>query len=68
MRDPRATTRPSSSFERQWQKQMHAGGWAGISWPKEYGGRGATLIEQAIFIEEMARAKVAAARERARAS
>jgi alkylation response protein AidB-like acyl-CoA dehydrogenase len=37
---------------------MHAGGWAGISWPKEYGGRGATLIEQAIASEEMARAKV----------
>jgi alkylation response protein AidB-like acyl-CoA dehydrogenase len=45
-------------FQRQWQKQMHAGGWAGVSWPKEYGGRGATLIEQAIASEEMARAKV----------
>ena len=36
---------------------MHAAGWAGISWPKEYGGRGATLIEQSIFGEELARAK-----------
>src|SRR5918999_3460035 len=45
-------------FQREWQKQLHAGGWAGISWPKEYGGRGATLIEQAIASEEMARAKV----------
>jgi alkylation response protein AidB-like acyl-CoA dehydrogenase len=35
---------------------MHEGGWAGISWPKEFGGRGATLIEQAIFSSEMARA------------
>jgi alkylation response protein AidB-like acyl-CoA dehydrogenase len=45
-------------FQRQWQRKMHEGGWAGISWPKEYGGRGATLIEQAIASEEMARAKV----------
>lgn len=44
------------SFRRDWQRALHAGGWAGISWPREYGGRGATLVEQAIFAEEMARA------------
>ena len=44
-------------FEREWQRKLHAAGWAGISWPKEYGGRGATLIEQSIFGEELARAK-----------
>jgi len=44
------------TFRRAWQRQMHDAGWAGISWPKEYGGRGATLIEQAIFGAEMARA------------
>jgi alkylation response protein AidB-like acyl-CoA dehydrogenase len=44
-------------FRRAWQRKLHDAGWAGISWPKEYGGRGATLIEQAIFSEEMARAK-----------
>ncbi len=44
-------------FEREWQRKLHGGGWGGISWPKEYGGRGATLIEQAIASEEMARAK-----------
>ncbi|MGH2952071.1 MAG: acyl-CoA dehydrogenase family protein, partial [Solirubrobacterales bacterium] len=44
-------------FERDWQRTLHSGGWAGVSWPKEYGGRGATLIEQAIFGEELARAK-----------
>jgi alkylation response protein AidB-like acyl-CoA dehydrogenase len=43
-------------FQRQWQKKLHDGGWTGLSWPKEYGGRGATLIEQAIFNEEIARA------------
>jgi alkylation response protein AidB-like acyl-CoA dehydrogenase len=44
-------------FRRDWQRRLYDAGWAGISWPKEYGGRGATLIEQAIFSEEMARAK-----------
>jgi alkylation response protein AidB-like acyl-CoA dehydrogenase len=43
-------------FARTWQRKLHEGGWAGVSWPKEYGGRGATLIEQAIFYEEMVRA------------
>jgi alkylation response protein AidB-like acyl-CoA dehydrogenase len=43
-------------FRRQWQAKLHEAGWAGISWPKDYGGRGATLIEQAIFSEEMVRA------------
>jgi len=40
-----------------WQRQLHTQGYAGLSWPEEYGGRGATLIEQAIFGEELARAK-----------
>jgi len=48
------------SFRRDWQRKLHEGGWAGISWPKEYGGRGATLIEQAIFAGEMARAEAPA--------
>jgi alkylation response protein AidB-like acyl-CoA dehydrogenase len=48
---------PKFEFRRAWQRKMHDAGWAGISWPKEYGGRGASLIEQAIFSEEMARCK-----------
>jgi alkylation response protein AidB-like acyl-CoA dehydrogenase len=44
-------------FRRDWQRQLHEAGWAGLSWPKEYGGRGATLIEQAIFNEETVRAR-----------
>ena len=38
-------------FRIEWQRKLHEGGWAGISWPKEYGGRGSSLIEQAIFYE-----------------
>jgi alkylation response protein AidB-like acyl-CoA dehydrogenase len=45
------------AFRRAWQRQLHAAGWAGVSWPTEYGGRGATLIEQAIYNEEVVRAK-----------
>jgi alkylation response protein AidB-like acyl-CoA dehydrogenase len=44
-------------FRLAWERKLHAGGWAGINWPKEYGGRGASLIERAIFAEEMARAR-----------
>jgi alkylation response protein AidB-like acyl-CoA dehydrogenase len=40
-----------------WQRKMYDAGWAGISWPTEYGGRGASLMQQVIFIEEMARAQ-----------
>ena len=44
-------------FRRAWQRRLHEAGWAGIAWPAQYGGRGATLIEQAIFNEEMVRAR-----------
>ncbi len=39
-----------------WQKQLHTGNWVGIHWPKAYGGRGATILEQVIYAEEMGRA------------
>lgn len=41
----------------EWQKKLHAGGWVGVHWPKEYGGRGASVVENYIFQEEMARAR-----------
>jgi alkylation response protein AidB-like acyl-CoA dehydrogenase len=44
-------------FRREWQLKLHEAGYAGLSWPKEYGGRGATLVEQAIFGQETVRAK-----------
>ena len=55
--EPRSGTDEWIEFATDWQRALHAGGWAGISWPAEYGGRGASLIEQAIFSEEMGRAK-----------
>jgi alkylation response protein AidB-like acyl-CoA dehydrogenase len=44
-------------YGKAWQRRLHAAGWCGIAWPQAYGGRGATLVEQVIFQEEMARAK-----------
>jgi alkylation response protein AidB-like acyl-CoA dehydrogenase len=43
-------------FRRAWQRSLNERGWAGLSWPTDYGGAGATLVEQAIFYEEVARA------------
>jgi alkylation response protein AidB-like acyl-CoA dehydrogenase len=43
-------------YLKEWQRKLYEGGWAGISWPKEFGGQGASLMEQAIFQEELARA------------
>ncbi|HLG95654.1 MAG TPA: acyl-CoA dehydrogenase [Bryobacteraceae bacterium] len=51
-----AEMRDRFEFLRGWQRKVYEAGWAGIAWPKEYGGRGATLMEQVIFTEEMARA------------
>jgi alkylation response protein AidB-like acyl-CoA dehydrogenase len=42
-------------FARWWQGRLHEGGWAGLHWPTEYGGRGATPIEQFLFAEEYTR-------------
>ena len=41
---------------RAWERQLHAGGWAMVPWPVEYGGRGADLLEWLIFEEEYYRA------------
>jgi alkylation response protein AidB-like acyl-CoA dehydrogenase len=45
---------------RWWQGQLYEGGWAGISWPKAFGGRGGKPIEEAIFAEEQGKFGVSA--------
>jgi alkylation response protein AidB-like acyl-CoA dehydrogenase len=40
---------------RDWQRTLFDGGWAGITWPEAYGGRGGRPIEQVIFNQEQAR-------------
>jgi len=43
------------AYDMAWQRTMFDAGWAGINWPKEFGGRGASLMEQLIWFEEYAR-------------
>src|SRR6266478_3423768 len=49
--------RDGDSFGREWSRLLYEGGYAGLTWPKEYGGAGAPYSFQAIFYEEMARAQ-----------
>ncbi len=42
---------------RAWQKRMCEAGYVGLDWPKEFGGRGATIVEMVILYQEMARAE-----------
>jgi len=45
-------------WRRDWQRKLYEAGWAAPAWPVEYGGRGATLTESAIYFEEIGRARV----------
>ncbi|PIC63713.1 acyl-CoA dehydrogenase [Sporosarcina sp. P13] len=46
-----------SAYLRAWQRTLYDGGWAAIAWPKEYGGRDASLMEEIIYHQEMVRVK-----------
>jgi alkylation response protein AidB-like acyl-CoA dehydrogenase len=53
-------TRGARRFEdadREWSRQLGEAGYAGLTWPREYGGAGAPYNHQAIFLEELARAE-----------
>jgi alkylation response protein AidB-like acyl-CoA dehydrogenase len=55
-----AKQRSARRFEdadREWSEKLGAAGYAGLTWPKEYGGAGAPYSHQAIFLEESARAE-----------
>jgi alkylation response protein AidB-like acyl-CoA dehydrogenase len=54
---PPADGPSSRDFVLAWQKRQAEGGWAGIAWPKEVGGRGASVLEQIVWFEEYARAR-----------
>jgi alkylation response protein AidB-like acyl-CoA dehydrogenase len=43
------------AWRRDWQRRLAEGGWAAVHWPPDYGGRGATLMQSAIFYEELGR-------------
>ena len=54
---PAPTARQDIEALRAWQRTLHAAGFVGASWPKEYGGAGLSDMEQAILNEELARAR-----------
>ncbi len=51
-----ASTPEDARALRDWQRALHAGRWVGIHWPCEYGGRGASITQVAVYNEELARA------------
>jgi len=51
-----AASADDAAILREWQRTMHAGNWVGVHWPVEYGGRGASMTQVAIYNEELARA------------
>ncbi|BBY02163.1 acyl-CoA dehydrogenase family protein [Mycobacterium seoulense] len=55
----RPSGRDDAAFEmlRAWSATMADAGWAAVSWPREYGGRGATVLEQLVYTEETTRAR-----------
>jgi alkylation response protein AidB-like acyl-CoA dehydrogenase len=55
----RPSFRDDATFEmlRTWNRTLADAGWAAVSWPREYGGRGATVLEQLVYTEETTRAR-----------
>lgn len=55
----RSPGRSDTVFERlrAWNAALADAGWAAVSWPREYGGRGATVLEQLVYTEETTRAR-----------
>lgn len=45
------------AFLQRWQRKLYDGGWAGLDWPVEFGGRGIGIFEEIIFHEEYVRAE-----------
>ena len=53
---PTTTGRPAAAYDLDWQRSLFEAGYAGVDWPAEGGGRGASPVEQLIFKEECERA------------
>ena len=54
---PRADWAARREYETGWQRTLYDAGYAGVNWPAEFGGRGATPTEHLIFLEETERAR-----------
>ena len=46
----------AARFDRDWQRKLYEHGWAGVAWPKQYGGLGLSGLQQVIWYEELSRA------------
>jgi alkylation response protein AidB-like acyl-CoA dehydrogenase len=54
---PRPATGPAAAqFDRDWERCLFDHGWAGVAWPRQYGGLGLSGLQQLIWYEELARA------------
>jgi acyl-CoA dehydrogenase len=53
---PSFDTAPGFARHREWEHTLYEGRWSAVSWPEEYGGRGADYIDWLIFEEEYYRA------------
>ena len=49
-------TADAIGFDKAWQRRLFDAGWAGINWPTAYGGRGLSIVQQVIWLEEYAKA------------
>ncbi len=54
---PSGDTKEGFSLHIEWEKKLFDAGYAAVSWPKQYGGREASLWEWLIFEEEYYRAR-----------
>ena len=54
--EPRDSQDDMFAFRKVWQRSLFEAGWAAVHWPREYGGRDASLMQSAIYFEEMGRA------------
>jgi alkylation response protein AidB-like acyl-CoA dehydrogenase len=54
---PRDAWAQRRRWDTDWQRRLHDAGYAGLSWPREYGGRAASPTEQLVYLEETTRAR-----------
>ena len=55
--DETQADRRTMARRQAWQRRLHEGHWAAINWPKDWGGREATVSQNTVYAEEMAKAK-----------
>ena len=56
LRDPKMGEAELVEFRRSWQRKLNAAGYLGMRWPREWGGRASSAVEEAILAEELASA------------